>query len=134
VHPGESVSSYACEGLIRELLSDSDLARKLRAKYIFKIVPMLNPDGVVLGNYRSNLSGRDLNRVWNQPCKFLHPTIYFTKKALSRYTPLALFADLHGHSRKLNWFIYGCLPPRNPRMRANIPPFIPPPSMRTRDA
>ncbi|KAF4708005.1 hypothetical protein FOZ62_028760, partial [Perkinsus olseni] len=134
VHPGESVSSFACEGLIRELLSESPLAKKLRAKYVFKIIPMLNPDGVVLGNYRTNLSGRDLNRVWNQPCKFLHPTIYFAKRALSRCAPLGVFADLHGHSRKLNWFIYGCLPPRKPRKRSSIPPFVPPPDMRTRDA
>ncbi|KAF4662023.1 hypothetical protein FOL47_006427 [Perkinsus chesapeaki] len=134
VHPGESVSSFACEGLIRELLSDTALAKKLRANYIFKIVPMLNPDGVVLGNYRANLSGRDLNRVWNQPCKFLHPTIYFTKRLLCRCAPLALFADLHGHSRKLNWFSYGCLPPRKPRRRGGVPPFTPPPDMRTRDA
>ncbi|KAF4759064.1 hypothetical protein FOZ63_021812, partial [Perkinsus olseni] len=134
VHPGESVSSFACEGLIRELLSESPLAKKLRAKYVFKIIPMLNPDGVVLGNYRTNLSGRDLNRVWNQPCKLLHPTIYFAKRALSRCAPLGVFADLHGHSRKLNWFVYGCLPPRKPRKRSNIPPFVPPPDMRTRDA
>lgn len=25
---------------------------------------MLNPDGVIVGNYRCNLAGVDLNRVW----------------------------------------------------------------------
>lgn len=34
---------------------------------IFKIVPMLNPDGVVLGNYRTGIAGRDLNRVFANP-------------------------------------------------------------------
>jgi len=26
---------------------------------------MVNPDGVVFGNYRCNLTGKDLNRKWN---------------------------------------------------------------------
>lgn len=34
------------------LLSDDERAQKLRQTYVFKIVPMLNPDGVYLGNYR----------------------------------------------------------------------------------
>ncbi len=34
----------------------------LRDKYVFKIVPMLNPDGVITGNYRCSLGGYDLNR------------------------------------------------------------------------
>lgn len=29
---------------------------------IFFIIPMMNPDGVVVGNYRTSLIGRDLNR------------------------------------------------------------------------
>ncbi len=49
------------------LLGDSDEARVLRDLYIFKIVPMLNPDGVVVGNARVSLSGRDLNRQWLYP-------------------------------------------------------------------
>ena len=31
----------------------------------FYIVPMMNPDGVVAGNYRTSFSGRDLNRKFN---------------------------------------------------------------------
>lgn len=28
---------------------------------------MLNPDGVILGNYRTGVAGRDLNRVYINP-------------------------------------------------------------------
>jgi murein tripeptide amidase MpaA len=50
------------EGFIEFLCGDSKLAVSLRKNIIFKIVPMLNPDGVALGNYRTGLSGRDFNR------------------------------------------------------------------------
>jgi murein tripeptide amidase MpaA len=31
------------------------------------IVPMLNPDGVFEGNYRMDMSGRNLNRLYTNP-------------------------------------------------------------------
>lgn len=62
VHPGESNSSYIMQGILDYLISDEDGARYLRNNFVFKIVPMLNPDGVIIGNYRCNLSGFDLNR------------------------------------------------------------------------
>ena len=37
-------------------------AKLLRDNFVFKIIPMLNPDGVINGNYRCNLAGVDLNR------------------------------------------------------------------------
>lgn len=45
---------------------------------------MLNPDGVAIGNYRCNLGGFDLNRVWQQPDPLLHPTIHATKALLQQ--------------------------------------------------
>lgn len=52
VHPGESPSSHVLKGLLDFLLSNDKKAKRLRSLYVFKIVPMLNPDGVCLGNYR----------------------------------------------------------------------------------
>lgn len=46
---------------------------------------MLNPDGVIAGNYRCNTTGADLNRRWPNPSKILHPTIYYTKKLIQNY-------------------------------------------------
>jgi murein tripeptide amidase MpaA len=62
VHPGESNASYIIEGLIDYLISNEQGAEILRRKFVFKVVPMLNPDGVIIGNYRCSLSGHDLNR------------------------------------------------------------------------
>lgn len=33
---------------------------------------MLNPDGVIVGNYRTNLAARDLNRTYKDPKKVSH--------------------------------------------------------------
>ena len=50
------------EGFIDFICSNKSAARNLRNKLEFKIVPMLNPDGVCFGNYRTGLSGKDFNR------------------------------------------------------------------------
>jgi murein tripeptide amidase MpaA len=34
----------------------------MRKRVIFKVIPISNPDGVIIGNYRTSLSGNDLNR------------------------------------------------------------------------
>ena len=68
--------------MIDFLISNHPIARVLRDYLVFKFVPMLNPDGVVLGNYRSSLMGFDLNRFWQDPSDWAHPTIVATKKLL----------------------------------------------------
>src|ERR1035437_2618649 len=52
VHPGESNSSYIMEGILEFITSNEREARYLRDTFVFKVVPMLNPDGVIVGNYR----------------------------------------------------------------------------------
>lgn len=64
VHPGETNSSFIMQGMIKFMISDDPVAVKLRDTFVFKFVPMLNPDGVIVGNYWANISGLDLNRVW----------------------------------------------------------------------
>ena len=61
------------KGVIDYLLGPSVVARILRDNFIFKIVPMLNPDGVVLGNTRSGAAGKDLNREFLSSKKDLYP-------------------------------------------------------------
>lgn len=49
VHPGETNASWVMKGTLEFLMGTSPLAASLREAYIFKIVPMLNPDGVING-------------------------------------------------------------------------------------
>jgi hypothetical protein len=112
VHPGETNSSFVFQGIIEMLMSHIDpVAAQLRDNFVFKLIPCLNPDGVVVGNYRSSFAGVDLNRQWICPSETLHPTIFHAKKELAKLykeRPILLYCDLHGHSRKRNSFIYGC--------------------------
>ena len=49
VHPGETNASWMIKGVIDFLTGSSFEARILRDRFVFKIIPMLNPDGVILG-------------------------------------------------------------------------------------
>ncbi|XP_063800625.1 cytosolic carboxypeptidase 2 isoform X2 [Pseudophryne corroboree] len=111
VHPGETNGSWMMKGFLDFLLSDSPDAQLLRDTFIFKVIPMLNPDGVIVGNYRCSLSGRDLNRNYRSMLKDSFPCIWYTRamiKRISAEREVLLYCDFHGHSRKSNVFMYGC--------------------------
>jgi len=79
VHPGETNSSYMMQGLIKYLVGDSMQATQLRKRIVFKIIPMINVDGVIVGNYRTSMSGNDLNRQFICPDKRMHPEVQAIK-------------------------------------------------------
>ena len=114
VHPGETVASFIMEGFLKFITGSSTEAAELRKRIVFKVVPMTNPDGVIVGNYRTSLSGNDLNRQFLTPNPKLHPVIHNIKKLLGKINerakepePIASFVDIHGHSRKKSIFMYG---------------------------
>lgn len=82
VHPGETPASYVCQGLLELLISSHPVANLLREHVVFKVIPMINPDGVFLGNYRSNLMGVDLNRSWHTATPWGHPTLHAVSNTL----------------------------------------------------
>ncbi|XP_069318759.1 cytosolic carboxypeptidase 3 [Eulemur rufifrons] len=111
VHPGETNSSWIMKGFLDYILGDSSDAQLLRDTFIFKVVPMLNPDGVIVGNYRCSLAGRDLNRNYTSLLKESCPSVWHTRNMIRRLMEkqeVLLYCDLHGHSRKENIFMYGC--------------------------
>ena len=111
VHPGESSSSFVIQGLIEFLISNEPRAINLRKNYIFKIIPMLNPDGVIRGNFRMNSAGKDLNRMWTEENEENSPSVFYCHKMIQKTLNsrnIHFFCDFHGHSSKNNFFLYSC--------------------------
>uniref|UniRef100_UPI00398F77BA cytosolic carboxypeptidase 2 n=1 Tax=Pristiophorus japonicus TaxID=55135 RepID=UPI00398F77BA len=111
VHPGETNASWVMAGFLDHILGSSDDARLLRDMFIFKVVPMLNPDGVIVGNYRCSLTGRDLNRNYRTVLRDSFPCVWHTRNMVQRLMKereVVIYCDFHGHSRKSNVFMYGC--------------------------
>ena len=52
------------EGFIDFITGHDPVAVELRKRIVFHILPMINPDGVIAGNYRVCMSGNDLNRIY----------------------------------------------------------------------
>uniref|UniRef100_A0A673SQT8 Peptidase M14 domain-containing protein n=1 Tax=Suricata suricatta TaxID=37032 RepID=A0A673SQT8_SURSU len=70
VQPGETSSSWVMKGFLDYILGDSSDAQLLRDTFIFKVVPMLNPDGVIVGNYRCSLES--------------FPSVWYTRNMIRR--------------------------------------------------
>ena len=62
-HPGQTVSSFSVESFVERVLSLDELLRY----FDIYIIPMVNPDGVYLGNHRACVLGQDLNRNFHKP-------------------------------------------------------------------
>jgi len=127
VHPGESPASFLMHGLLRFLLSDDPAARAIREVAVLKVVPMLNPDGVFLGNYRCNSLGLDLNRMWSAPTPWGAPTIEAVRRLAQAYTrrpgcDVRVFLDIHAHSTCMSGFVYANVP-NEPRRMEQVAAF-----------
>ena len=101
------------------LLSRDVLSHKLRESLEFWILPIVNPDGVISGNYRCNTQGKDMNRCFfadDDPEAKIRLTEVehirnfmeenFSKKFPEKRSKLKMFLDIHAHSGQRYIFIY----------------------------
>jgi hypothetical protein len=84
IHPSESTSYFVVQGLVEFLLSGDSRARVLLADAILDLVPMANPDGVFLGNYRTNAASVNLEEQWAAPYGSAVPEIVALRTAIEQ--------------------------------------------------
>ncbi|MFN3200273.1 MAG: M14-type cytosolic carboxypeptidase [Bradymonadia bacterium] len=106
-HPGESMAEWWMEGFLPRLLdADDPLARSLREKAVFYVVPHMNPDGSYRGHLRTNAAGVNLNRVWHDPKMETEPEVALVRDRMDA-TGVDFCLDVHGDEALPYNFIAG---------------------------
>ena len=89
-HPPETTGSRALMAFIDALAADTREAAAFRDSTRVLVVPLMNPDGVLEGHWRSNANGVDINRDWGD---FRQPETRAVRDMLTR--------EIRDHQRKL---------------------------------
>lgn len=101
-HPPEVSGAFAMFSFVETLLGDTELAKRFRERFQIIAIPLMNPDGVLGGNWRHNLGGTDLNRDWGT---FEQPETRLVGKLLDRLDAngnrIRVFLDFHSTDRNL---------------------------------
>jgi hypothetical protein len=63
-HPPETTGGVAFDAFLQRLLEDDATAQGFRQGVAILAFPVLNPDGLARGHWRTNTAGLDLNRDW----------------------------------------------------------------------
>jgi murein tripeptide amidase MpaA len=122
-HPGETQGSFYCEGLLRRLLGiggDSSvgaidgLSMRLLQHFTLNIVPLMCPDGAVMGHLRTNACGANLNREWanSDDAAYPAPSIERSPEVLCVLRAMDssgcdAFIDIHGDEVRPFAFLSG---------------------------
>ena len=115
---------------ILSIITDPDNlhGKILRKHFVFKIIPLLNPDGVYRGCFRHDTRGNNLNRFYDEPRHDHHPTIFAAKKVILQQKEigkLAIYIDLHAHASRRGCFMFGnALPLDNQKLQNMLLPKV----------
>ncbi|HEX5536355.1 MAG TPA: M14-type cytosolic carboxypeptidase [Sphingobium sp.] len=106
-HPGETMAEYWAEGVLERLCDMEDtVARLLRRKATFHIVPNMNPDGSRRGHLRTNAAGVNLNREWHDPSMERSPEVFLVRAEMDQ-TGVDFAIDVHGDEAIAHVFLAG---------------------------
>ena len=100
--------------IIKFLTNKDDVrAQILRKFFVFKIIPIINVDGVYRGYYRFDTNSYNLNRHYANPSIKITPEIYAIKRLFLFYSQekrIRYYLDLHAHVQSKGVFLFGnCL-------------------------
>ncbi|WP_150290650.1 M14 family metallopeptidase [Sphingobium estronivorans] len=106
-HPGETMAEWWMEGALERLCDEEDaVARLLRQKATFYIVPNMNPDGSRRGHLRTNAVGINLNREWHEPSMEKSPEVHLVRAAMDE-AGVDFAMDVHGDEAIAAVFLAG---------------------------
>lgn len=96
-HPPEVTGTIGMMSFVEIIAGNSRLAKTFRQQFQTVVIPLVNPDGVEHGHWRSNLGAVDLNRDWRP---FTQPESRAASDAILRFArqPGArpfVFLDFH---------------------------------------
>lgn len=114
-HAAETASSHMVEGMINFLISNDANACGLRNHFVWYIVPMVNPDGVYLGNSRATSEDVDPNRDWH-PDNHDSIEIEIVRAHIASINAaygIDLFIDWHSQMYDDKWYNFVYSPPEN---------------------
>ena len=101
-HPPEVSGAFAFSAFAETLYGDTELAKSFRDEFRILAIPLINPDGVIGGNWRHNLGSTDLNRDWGP---FTQPETRAVQSLLDTLdadgSKIRAFADFHSTRRNL---------------------------------
>jgi predicted deacylase len=111
-HPPEVAGSVGLMRFMEQVLGDGELAKRFRGKFRVALVPLVNPDGVHEGQWRSTLGAVDNNRDWHD---FSQPESRAVRDAILEIAArpnarLFLLLDFHATSKDIFY-----LPPDDAR-------------------
>ncbi|MDJ0839799.1 MAG: M14-type cytosolic carboxypeptidase [Acidobacteriota bacterium] len=125
-HPGETMAEWWMEGFLDRLLDEDDpICRDLLRRFVFYVVPNMNPDGSRRGYLRTNAVGANLNREWVDASMERSPEV-FAIRGLMEQTGVHFFLDVHGDEGLPYNFISGMegLPSWNDEAEAQQQAFL----------
>jgi len=107
-HPQETEGFWVTKEMFKILLSENELAQRIRANCIVYVIPMFNPDGVELETTRYNANGIDLESNWytfpNQPEVAALKASFIQLMSASK--PIEVALNMHSSSLCKRYFVY----------------------------
>lgn len=107
-HPQETEGFWVTREMIKIMLSESELAKRIRSNCVVYVIPMFNPDGVELEKPRRNANDIDLESNWytfpNQP-EVAALKASFTE-LMSKPNPIEVMLNMHSSSLCERYFVY----------------------------
>ena len=111
VHPGETPGTMIFNGILKTLMNNENpINNILLDNFIFKLIPIINVDGVSNGYFRLEQDGFNLNRCYLNPNQKINPENYAITKLFYFYASkykIRYYFDLHADMNTRGVYTFG---------------------------